>query len=508
MSPQSWQTRSDLKAYLGALAVIGRQKGGGRVFSKEKHSYFDHDEGAVPPPHPRLASASASPAFATAADDSAADDDAASHSRPPTRPATAKLSARTLTHTAAAGSHTPVGSSIALSSPASSFDIDSDDDEDAAFLPLSSTQPLFASALSARLTGSFVLSHDALPLLQEHKESLMQSALSPPPVLSRRASRTSTPFLSLRSLPASGSSLDVRSAALIGGIQVRHEEGQREAAWTGSRGEAARRKRDGAVVEGSKNLFSGVRDKFYHTFSELKDMQREEEEEKAEAERAKKAKAAAAAAAGKGKRKASPPKRDAPKDGDAATRPSSAQATQRPLLPSASALRPSTAGSSSLLGRPTTAVERRALPPSFPYPPTVDTFVQLGPIVRLPPSSLSPSLPTAPATVEVLLPLPPSPGSRPSTAGSDATPDVAPVERPPSVYRQQRDERLKAHFLHFLSATEPQMWTVRPRDPAPLTSHVDLLTARDDDIPSARGSLRVGARNHRERRASAAGADG
>ena len=44
VEPKTWQTRSDLQTYLGALAVMGRQKGGGRVFSKEKHSYFDHDD--------------------------------------------------------------------------------------------------------------------------------------------------------------------------------------------------------------------------------------------------------------------------------------------------------------------------------------------------------------------------------------------------------------------------------------------------------------------------------
>ena len=44
VEPRTWQTRTDLQTYLGALAVMGRQKGGGRVFSKEKHSYFDHDD--------------------------------------------------------------------------------------------------------------------------------------------------------------------------------------------------------------------------------------------------------------------------------------------------------------------------------------------------------------------------------------------------------------------------------------------------------------------------------
>jgi hypothetical protein len=47
LHPHDWQTRAELQTHLGALAVIQRQKGGGRVFSKEKHEFYDQDTTAA-----------------------------------------------------------------------------------------------------------------------------------------------------------------------------------------------------------------------------------------------------------------------------------------------------------------------------------------------------------------------------------------------------------------------------------------------------------------------------
>ena len=420
VEPKEWQSRGDLQTYLGALAVMGRQKGGGRVFSKEKHSYFDHDNTHT------LQQAHGRSGNRTAGDDE--DDEEEGEARTdragrkaeqreeeklqqddeqPRRPAyddeedgaereaefsvplgasadiseyiCERLQSRQRERTVdisapPIASHPPAystrGSVIHLAVP-SSFSGAGMDEHKEHFSPRRSV----AAAAHSR-SGTTT---PQLPHASPHSHSL-------PP----RSPSAHTPLRLHPPAYASPALLDAQAQSLVTAIHFHHSEAMRQLHYTGGRQLA---RRTAAVVEG-KNLFAGLKDKFHNTFTEIREMAEEDREEK-------RRESVALGKRKKGKGGGRTEEGDdatlrTPKaEGSTTRRPatsSSASSTSRPpahpTLPSASSFRPAT--SAGLLGRQSSVgggaavVERRTWPDAFALPDSVDTYTRLAPIVRLP----------------------------------------------------------------------------------------------------------------------------
>ena len=419
VEPKTWQTRSDLQTYLGALAVMGRQKGGGRVFSKEKHSYFDHDDShSLQQAHSRGGNRSAN-------DDGDNDEDGEARLDRTGKKAEQREEEKQQEEQHGQPTHSdedevmeeeaefsvPLGESADISSYISERLQSRQRERTIAInAPPVSQHPTAYSKRASLMLGA---AHSSFLSVDEHKEhfsprhSLLaahgRSGASAP---RRSASHHSSPYshhmpprslsahTPLRQHPpaATPASLDAQALSLVTAIHFNHSEQMRQLHYTGGKQLVRRR---AAVVE-SKNLFAGLKDKFHNTFTEIREMAEEDREDKQREE------------AALNKRKKGKSKRDAEKeqlpgettsqgaagDGSTTRRPATTASAltsrppARPTLPSASGFRPAT--SAGLLGRQSSVtggaavVERRSWPDAFVLPDAVETFTRLAPIVRLP----------------------------------------------------------------------------------------------------------------------------
>jgi hypothetical protein len=456
LHPHDWQTRAELQTHLGALAVIQRQKGGGRVFSKEKHEFYDQDTTAA-------AAAAADATQQQQQQRGRAGQAEAEAEEKEAGGGDAERAAEGGAERSSAAAHGRLGNEEGESQAAheqqDGSEADGGDSERPQLIALCGESPDFSGYLSSRLRRQRAERPHSRPAAaaaqaatssptqpQQGKEKEPPLFLSPAPHPPVPLSRPATSPLTFRSA-SRPLSLDEQAGALMSSIHSRHEEAQRELVYAGGR--ALSRQQESAAAE-VQNLFSGVKDRWHTTFTELREIEQEEEEEQQERRRAKARRqrtTATAGARGGGQRQSGRQSARKAEAKAAATprRPSTSPVTHRPTLPAASGLqRPATAGgASSLLSRAPVAPAHSSLPPSFPLPLSLSTFTRLAPIVRIPRDDDGPSS-DWPA----------------QEAEKEEKEEVEAVRGRPavSVFLQQRDAVLRSNFVRFLSATEPQMW--------------------------------------------------
>ena len=418
--PKTWQTRTDLQTYLGALAVMGRQKGGGRVFSKEKHSYFDHDDS-----QPLQQSQSKAGNKATADD---GDDDEDSEARLDKAGKKAEREEEKqqqeqseVQHTQSVDNEDDAADdeaefSVPLGAPADISDYISErlqSRQRERTIDIGATPIAHPTTYSTRASVILGAAHSAFLIADEHKEQFTprrssvvahgQSGASTPrlsgsrypsPQLHSTAPRSQSAHSALRLHPpaATPASLDAQALSLVTSIHFHHSEQMRQLHYTGGRQLV---RRTAAVVEG-KNLFAGLKDKFHNTFTEIREMAEEDREDKRREEVALRKKRKGRAAEGRSRVELSgdTTRRSSAVEGNTTRRPATTASAPtsrppaRPTLPSATGFRPAT--SAGLMGRQSSvsggsaAVERRSWPDAFALPDAVDTYTRLAPIVRLP----------------------------------------------------------------------------------------------------------------------------
>jgi len=418
VEPKTWQTRTDLQTYLGALAVMGRQKGGGRVFSKEKHSYFDHDDSHAP-----QQSHSKGGGRSTADDD----DDEDSETRLDRTGKKAEQREEEKQQQEEEHRHSndrddedgamddeaefsvPLGASADISDYINerlqSRQRERTSDNRAP-LPVAPHHAAYSTRASVMLSGA----HSSfLGVSEEHKENRFsprrslvaaqgRSGASSPHLLGEShhssphfhpsAPRSPSAHTPLRLHPpaTTPASLDAQAQSLVTAIHFHHSEQMRQLHYTGGKQLV---RRTAAVVEG-KNLFAGLKDKFHNTFTEIREMAEEDREEKRREEAAlnRRRRGKRGNKVEEEKRSGDTTRRSATADGSTTRRPATSRPPARPTLPSAAGFRPAT--SAGLMGRQSTVgggaavVERRTWPDAFVLPDAVDTFTRLAPIVRLP----------------------------------------------------------------------------------------------------------------------------
>ena len=473
LQPHDWQTRSELQTHLGALAVVQRQQGGGRVFSKDKHEFYEHDAHDAAQqqhwsrprqPDPEAEAGAADPTAAAAA---GAVGVAAEERRSGSGAAARQLGGEEKqAHTAREQQGGWHGSEAECGGSAQPQLVSLCGDS-ADFSGYLSSQLRLRRQRAQRLhsrPATAARAASAPPAQQQRGEGQepplsLSSASRPPGSLPHPAT---SPFpLPSCSRPLS---LDQQASELMSSIHSRHAQAQRELVYAG--GGALSRQQAAAAAE-AQNLFAGVKDRWHSTFTELREIEQEEEEEQQERRRAKarQQQRAAAAEGRKGRHRQTGRQsglKPAAPASVSARRPSTSpvtHVTHRPTLPTASGLRPATAGGAvSLLSHASAAPAHSSLPASFPLPLSLRTFTQLAPIVRLPGHGGSDSAPGTPVAAQPSTAAVRADSPALASAFSEPAVRAAAAVSSSSVFAQQRDAVLRANFLRFLSTTEPQIW--------------------------------------------------